>query len=73
MDELIELRRRHFSLKIELLRLTQKIENSDPEDALFYQEICERYAKHIKNMQVECYDKFGLSICNCSFNPEVCE
>lgn len=72
MNELILWRNRHKALKIELLKLSKRIEDADQDDILFYQEICEKYAYHLKNIEATCHSKLGVRICNCGFNPELC-
>ncbi|MEW9701155.1 hypothetical protein [Paenibacillus sp. SI8] len=72
MEELLSWRNRHRNIKIELLNLSKRIEFSHPEDVSFYQEVCEKYAYHLKRIETDCYKKNGIQICNCGFNPEHC-
>lgn|GEM_PF-6464311 len=73
MDQLNELRDRHYDFKTQLLRLSKKIVTlENPEDVLFYQEICEMFARHIKKIETVCFDDIGFSSCNCGFHPEQC-
>ncbi|GAA0853988.1 hypothetical protein ABER99_20290 [Paenibacillus glucanolyticus] len=73
MDQLSEWRSRHYDLKIQLLRLSKKIvTTTHHEDVIFYQELCEIYARHIKKIESDCFDEIGVSICNCGFHPEQC-
>ncbi|ALP36979.1 hypothetical protein ASL14_13195 [Paenibacillus sp. IHB B 3084] len=73
MEELHAWRSRHHNFKIELLKLSKKIEETEnTSDILFYQEICEKYAYHLKKIESACYDKVGVTICGCNFNPEHC-
>ncbi|ARF67729.1 hypothetical protein B7C51_07635 [Paenibacillus larvae subsp. pulvifaciens] len=70
MEELLASRTRYRTLKIELLKLSKRFEGADPEDILFYQEICEKYASHLKAIETACYERIGASICNCQFHSE---
>ncbi|WP_156830197.1 hypothetical protein [Paenibacillus sp. HW567] len=73
MTKLDDWRIRHKSIKIELLKLSNKIcESMDPEDVIFYQEICEKYAYHLKKIEKSCYKEIGVYLCNCSFNVNQC-
>lgn len=73
MDNLIQWRTRHHSLKIESLRLSKEIlESNNPDDILFYQELCEKYAYHLKKIENECFQAVGVKMCSCGFNPENC-
>lgn len=73
MEKLIQWRTRHHALKIELLKLSNKIlESSEPDDMIFYQEICEKYALHLKKIESECFEAVGVKICSCNFKPEHC-
>lgn len=74
MEKLIYWRTRHHVMKIELLKLSNRIvKSTEPDDMLFYQEICEKYAHHLKRIEKECYEELGVNICACSFNPEQCD
>lgn len=73
MEDLLKWRSRHHDFKIELLKLSNKIEMAkDSEDIVFYQELCEMYARHLKKIEAACYKKSGIQLCTCSFNPEQC-
>ena len=73
MEELLAWRNRHHSFKIELLKLSNKIvQSTELEDKVFYQEICEKYAYHLRKIEKECYSTLGVNICSCNFNPEQC-
>lgn len=74
MEELNTWRFRYKSIKTELLKLSKKIsETSESEDILFYQEICEKYAYHLKKIEKSCHEEIGIHLCNCNFNEEQCE
>lgn len=74
MKDLNTWRTRHRELKIQLLNLSKKIVSAeDLDDKLFYQEICELYAQHIRKIETDCYGLFGVSICSCGFHPEHCD
>lgn len=70
MDELLSWRNRYQKFKIELLHLSKRIEGAEPEDILFYQEICEKYASHLKAIEAACHEKMGAGICNCQLQSE---
>ncbi|WP_238655563.1 hypothetical protein [Paenibacillus piscarius] len=74
MTELDNWRVRHKAIKNELLKLSNKIaEAKYPEDVTFYQEICERYAYHLKKIENSCHEEIGVYLCNCSFNDKQCD
>ncbi|MBN3526530.1 hypothetical protein [Paenibacillus apiarius] len=62
MEELRNWRDRHRTIKIELLHVSKRIEGADPEDRLFYQEICEKYGYHLKRIEADCYKKTGVQM-----------
>lgn len=73
LENLIQWRTRHHAFKIELLKLSNKIvESNEPDDIFFYQKLCEYYAHHLKKIETECYEEIGVNICTCNFNPEQC-
>ncbi|MCM3129705.1 hypothetical protein ACFQ3J_07010 [Paenibacillus provencensis] len=67
MSKLLSYRRKHQDIKIQLLRLSKKIDESeDLEDIIFYQELCERYAIFLKSIEKKCNNELGITICtNC--------
>ncbi|CAH1225147.1 hypothetical protein PAECIP111893_05225 [Paenibacillus plantiphilus] len=72
MNDLDRLRQRHFTLKMELLKIVKQIDTCDKEDIALYQDVAEQYAKHLRAIGDQCKGIFGVSVCNCTFHPEAC-
>lgn len=73
MNDLTRLRHRHFTLKMELLKLVKMIDTCDKEDIVLYQDVAEQYAMHLRAIGDHCREMYGVSICNCMFHPEACK